>query len=128
MILKTINKKKKEKDDGKMKKENFNIIVKNDYLLPIYDHAQSFYKKAIIRKYIDNRNIIIKYELISYNTIMVSWDNDSGIQFNKNYYNYSNTTLRHVKEFIKQFNHLFIMNDKIYQKEYITKKDILYYI
>ena len=111
-----------------MKKENFNIIVKNDYLLPIYDHAKSFYKKCMLRKYYDNNNIIIKYELISYNTIMISWTSDDGIKFNKYYYNYTNTTLRHVKEFIKQFNHLFIMNDKLYKKEYITKKDILYYI
>ena len=115
-----------------MKNNNkYNIRVEIEYLKPLYDHAKSFYKKAIIRKYIDNRNIIIKYELISYNTIMLIWDYnslDKEITFNKNLYNYSVTTLRHLKEFIKQYNHLFIMNDRLYKKESITKKDILYYI
>lgn len=107
-----------------MKKDNFKIEVITTELQPIYDSAKSFYKKAWLRKYYNKDNIIIKYELISYNTIMVSWDGD-GVKFNKHLYNYSNTTLRHVKEFIKQYNHLFIMIESLYKKEYITKKDII---
>lgn len=121
--------------DGKMKKENnyFNVeYTELTELKTIYDHALSFYKKAHVKKYYNKENIIIKYQLISYNTIMIEYDaslkGNKQLIFNKHLYNYTNTTLRHVKEFIKQYNHLFIMYDRLYKKDYVTKKDIISYL
>ena len=121
--------------DGKMEKVNNKYIIEykiEKKLIPIYNHQKSFYNKAWIIQYYNKDNIIIKYQLVSYNTIMIEWDasgiNKDCIKFNKYYYNYSNTTLKHVKEFIKQYNHLFLQYEKLYKKEYITKKDILSYI
>lgn len=61
---------------------------------PIYDNAKSFYKKAIV----ETNNDIIK--LISYNTIVATIDLNTNKATIKN--TYSQTTLRHIKEFLKQ--------------------------
>lgn len=72
-------------------------------LKPVYDNAKSFYKKA----YILYENNVIK--LYSYNTLVC-------VIMNKRYklnYNidtdllFSNTTLRHIKEFLKQYLNIF---------------------
>lgn len=106
-----------------MKKDNFKINVEVKELKPEYDHAKSFYNKAFIRSHYNSDGVRIKIELISYKTIMATYENGI-LTLNKNKYNYTVTTLRHVKEFIKQFNYLFISYSTLYQNN-PCKKDIL---
>jgi hypothetical protein len=85
------------------------------YLQPKYDTRKSFYNKAYYTTEEINNTII--YKLYSYNTLVLIFEIDKN--FNS-FYNtkviryyldnnkkddknfYSNTTLRHIKEFIKQ--------------------------
>lgn len=62
-------------------------------LEPIYDRRKSFYKKAFIIRNSDN-----SVDLLSYSTI-VATIKDGKLHINGFY---SNTTLRHIKEFISQ--------------------------
>ena len=64
-------------------------------LQPLYDSRKSFYRKAFVE--IDNN----KMYLYSYNT-QVAYIDENGIPHLLYNYNYSATTLRHVKEFILQ--------------------------
>lgn len=59
-------------------------------LMPVYDTRKSFYRKAIIEK----------GKLYSYDTLVASYED--GVISLHNTRLYSATTLRHVKEFIKQ--------------------------
>lgn len=64
-------------------------------LLPVYDSKKSFYKKAIIEE--ENENI----KLYSYNTLVCTISHND-IILNNNVDEsllFSNTTLRHIKEF-----------------------------
>ena len=87
--------------------------MKKYELLPIYDSKKSFYHKAIIEE--ENENI----KLYSYNTLVSTLLHDN-IILNNNVDQsllFSNTTLRHIKEFLKQF---------YYNSDHnITKKDLL---
>ena len=84
-----------------------------EYLVPIYDTRKSFYNKAYITRV---GNMV---RLYSYNTIV--------LEIGQGYYKlnksiddkllYSNTTLRHIKECLKQY---YYNNNKI-----LTKKDII---
>lgn len=85
------------------------------YLIPKYDTRKSFYNKAYFTTEEDNHNII--FRLYSYNTLVMIFEINKDFD---NYYNtkviryyldnnkkdnkkfYSMTTLRHIKEFIKQ--------------------------
>ena len=87
--------------------------MKKYELLPIYDSRKSFYNKAIV----EEESSIKK--LYSYNTLVCILSNndiilndavDQSLLF-------SNTTLRHIKEFLKQY---YYNNDLD-----ITKKDLL---
>lgn len=103
------------------------IEVKKEELKPIFEDVKSYYKKAFIKKHYKD-NIIIKYELISYKTKILEVNNNK-ITFNyKNIDNkkiYSQTTLRHIKEFIKQKYYLLELNYKeVINKEVIKKSDI----
>lgn len=69
-------------------------------LQPIYDHAKSFYKKAW--EIYDNDTI----KLLSYNTIVAEIVNNELVVHGT----YSNTTLRHIKEFMRQ--HGYAVNSK----------------
>lgn len=94
-------------------------------LIPLFENVKSYYKKAYIKKYYNKDNIIIKYELLSYNVKMITLK-DNKIIMNKNIKDYTNTTLRHIKEFLKQYNYYISLNYKeLAEKEKITKKDIL---
>lgn len=63
-------------------------------LIPIHDSRKSFYKKAIV---ISNEHG--DYKLKSYSTIVCMIDrNNKAIVYGT----YSRTTLRHIKEFLKQ--------------------------
>lgn len=73
-------------------------------LKTIYDHANSFYKKAYYT--VDDANNITLY---SYNSKIITITNAGGLEYPK-IYGYggwggllSNTTLRHLKEFLAQF-------------------------
>ena len=87
--------------------------MKKYELLSIYDSKKSFYHKAIIEE--ENENI----KLYSYNTLLCTLLHDN-IILNNNVDQsllFSNTTLRHIKEFLKQF---------YYNSDHnITKKDLL---
>lgn len=63
-------------------------------LLPYYDSAKSFYGKA---KVIEIENDVF---LISYDTIVAFFNRDAKVA--QVYGIYSATTLRHIKEFLKQ--------------------------
>lgn len=102
--------------------------VKKSELIPNYEEVKSYYKKAYIKKYFNKDNLINKYELISYNTSIL-YIKDSKIYFNYKDINnkkiYSQTTLRHIKEFIKQYYYILELYYKnIIDKEKLTKNDI----
>ena len=97
-------------------------------LKPIYEDVKSYYKKAHVKFYYNDYDIITKIELISYYT-SICYINNSKIYFNyKNINNdriYTATTLRHIKEFIKQYYYkLELYYKNIIDKEKLTKKDI----
>lgn len=96
-------------------------------LKPIFEGVKSYYNKANIKKYYKN-DLVYKMELLSYNTSIL-YLKDSKIHFNyKNINNkniYSNTTLRHIKEFLKQNYYYLITNyEEILKKDKLTKNDI----
>ena len=71
-----------------------------EYLKPIYDSRKSFYNKATVT---EDKNG--KY-LTSYNTVVARiTDKNNGYKippYAEIYGTYSQTTLRHIKEFLKQ--------------------------
>lgn len=78
-------------------------------LKAIYDGANGFYKKAYFTKKEDLKNI--NFELFSYNSLVtkISYNKDTNtleLYLNKEEQDntdfYSRTTLRHIKELIKQ--------------------------
>lgn len=88
--------------------------MKKYELLPVYDSKKSFYNKAII----EEESGIKK--LYSYNTLVCTLYQNNNIILNNNVDQsllFSHTTLRHIKEFLKQF---------YYNSDHnITKKDLL---
>ena len=83
-------------------------------LTPIYDTRKSFYKKAMIKRE-DNGT----KTLYSYGTKVAEINyNEDNIRVIKIYGFYSNTTLRHIKEFIKQE----------YENREYTKKELEQYL
>lgn len=91
-------------------------------LIPIYEGVQGYYKKAIIIE--DNDRIRLK----SYQTTMVViLKSDNALMLNNNLNNYTPTTLRHVKEFLKQNENILIKKypNLFIEGKKISKKDIL---
>jgi hypothetical protein len=103
-------------------KELVTMELQKKELKAVYDTAQSFYKKAYYTK--EQIHFIggeyLKIKLYSYNTkVMELWYNleeknldfylDKDNEQNKNFY--SKTTIRHIKELLKQFTTLY--NGKI---------------
>ena len=87
------------------------------YLVPLYDSRKSFYNKAYIVR-IDS--IICLY---SYDTLVLEIGQDY-YKLNKSINEkllFSNTTLRHIKECLKQF---YYKNDKILTKKEIIKESL----
>lgn len=105
-----------------MIKKEVNIIK------PIYDNAKSFYNKCYEIKYLNNKNIITRYDLFSYTTLIMTLKDNKIIFYDKDINNkdiYSKTTLRHIKEYIKQKYYYLELNYKdVINWEKITKKDI----
>lgn len=97
-------------------------------LLPIFENVKSYYKKAEVKKYYNKNNIIVKYELLSYNTLVLTYK-ESKIKLNKNIKKElltSQTTLRHIKEFIKQYYYLLDEETKkTLEKNNFSKKTLL---
>ena len=71
-----------------------NIDVTIMELCPYYDNRQSFYGKA---KVIEIENDVF---LVSYDTVVAFYNRE--VKIPKVYDTYSATTLRHIKEFLKQ--------------------------
>lgn len=95
-----------------------------EFLNTIFDNAKSFYNKAYIVKYYNDENIIQYYELYSYNTLVLTLKEGRYI-LNNNINDsllFSQTTLRHIKEFLKQKR--YCLFDCI---KFDTKKDIIKY-
>ena len=96
-------------------------MIQEKYLVPEYDKRKSFYGKARTKIYFGINNILEKIELYSYNTLVLTLENN---EYNLNYnidsrLLFSNTTLRHIKEFLKQFS--YIHNFNINNKQDIIK-------
>lgn len=68
------------------------------YLIPIFDSRKSFYNKAVVTTSDNSIN------LYSYNTLVCKIHNDNTVTLTANNAHYTNTTLRHIKEFLKQYN------------------------
>ena len=70
------------------------VKIMKTYLMPKYDTRKSFYNKAVV-EHTNN-----KATLYSYNTKVAEIENGKVKLFNA--WDYSSTTLRHTKEFLKQ--------------------------
>ena len=89
----------------------------NKYFLEsIYNSQKSFYNKAYV---ISNNKFISLY---SYNTFIIAIDRESKELIYSHYWDYSQTTLRHLKEFLKQ-NESFLQHNNYILKDY-SKKSI----
>lgn len=99
---------------------NYNGEVKNEFLEPVYNSQKDYYKKAII-KTLDN-NIKLLY---SYNTLVcIIYDNKYILNTNISYnLLFSNTTLKHIKDFLLQNINMLRLSHLIDNK--ITKSDII---
>lgn len=99
---------------------NYNGGVKKEYLQPIFTSQKAFYKKAEV-KTLDN-NIKLLY---SYNTLVCAiYDNKYILNTNISYnLLFSNTTLKHIKEFLLQNINILRLSHFLDGK--ITKKDII---
>lgn len=97
-------------------------------LIPVFENVKSYYNKAEVKKYYNKNNIIVKYELLSYNTLVLTYK-ESKIKLNKKINKElltSQTTLRHIKEFIKQ--HFYLLDEetqKTLEKNNFSKKILL---
>lgn len=104
--------------------KDFDIIERKEEreLVPVYSNQKSFYKKAKMVYYYNKYNLLIQVELYSYNTLVCTIKNSKYFLNEEvpSYLLFSSTTLKHLKEFLKQFyySHRFIIN---------TKKDIIEY-
>lgn len=108
-------------DEVKSYLVNYNGEVKDEFLEPVYNSQKDYYKKAIV-KTLDN-NIKLLY---SYNTLVCIIYNDNRYILNDNINDrllFSNTTLKHIKDFLLQNIDILRLSHFIDSK--ITKKDII---
>lgn len=99
---------------------NYKGEVKKEFLKPIYTSQKDFYKKAEVKTL--NNNIKLLY---SYNTLVCIIYNNKYILNDNINYNllFSNTTLKHLKDFLLQNINILRLSHFIDNK--ITKKDII---
>ena len=99
---------------------NYKGEVKKEFLKPIYTSQKDFYKKAEVKTL--NNNIKLLY---SYNTLVcIIYDNKYILNTNISYnLLFSNTTLKHLKDFLLQNISILRLSHFIDSK--ITKKDII---
>lgn len=101
-----------------------NSISNNEYvLMPIYDNRKSFHNKAIVKTYGNmkvlysyNTPVCYLYDCCKYTKYFLNYDIQNNLLF-------SNTTLRHIKEFLLQNIKLLVISNMIDGK--ITKDDII---
>lgn len=107
-------------DEVKSYLVNYKGEVKKEFLKPIYTSQKDFYKKAEVKTL--NNNIKLLY---SYNTLVcIIYDNKYILNDTINYkLLFSNTTLKHIKEFLLQNINILRLSHFIDSK--ITKKDII---
>ena len=89
-----------------------------EYLVPLYDNRKSFYNKAYIVR------IGSMIRLYSYNTLVLEIGQDY-YKLNKSINEkllFSNTTLRHIKEALKQF---YYKNDRTLTKKRNIKRKLI---
>ena len=79
-------------------------------LTPIFSNQKNFYKKAFIE--INGKN----KKLYSYNILVAEIRNKKAIVYNLQ----SNSTLRHVKDFLKQFDFLATTKKQIIKDYFIS--------
>lgn len=78
-----------------------NVTVNNSYpLSPWVTPQKSFYNKAIVSR--ETIQGIEFHILTSYNTPVAVYDFTHGVMYLTSKWDYSNTTLKHVKEFMYQ--------------------------
>ena len=100
-----------------------NEMIKKEELKIIYDKRKSFYKKAYIEYYTEWNELnsrLTKLKLYSYNTLVCTIEyvnNEERFYHLHNIELFSQTTLRHIKEFLLQL--FYCKNIKL------TKKDVL---
>ncbi len=99
---------------------NYKGEVKKEFLQPIYNTQKDYYKKAEVKTL--NNNIKLLY---SYNTLVcIIFDNKYILNDNISYnLLFSNTTLKHLKDFLLQNINILRLSHFIDNK--ITKKDII---
>lgn len=107
-------------DEVKNYLTNYKGEVKKEFLKPIYNTQKDYYKKAEVKTL--NNNIKLLY---SYNTLVcIIYDNKYILNDNINYkLLFSNTTLKHLKDFLLQNINILRLSHFIDSK--ITKKDII---
>ena len=92
-------------------------------LIPVYDNAKSYYKKAVIRDY-KNGDVAYKKELLSYDTLVCTIENGT-YHLNHDIREdllLSRTTVRHIRDFLYQNKGMLNSDITLY-----GKKDILKY-
>lgn len=99
---------------------NYKGEVKNEFLQPIYNSQKDYYKKAEVKTLYNNIKL-----LYSYNTLVcIIYDNKYILNDNISYnLLFSNTTLKHIKEFLIQ--NINILRLSYFIDSKITKKDII---
>ena len=70
--------------------------MKTEELRPVYSNQDSFYKKAFVK--VDDNNTEYLY---SYYTLIVT-NYGKALKFEEDINLYSNTTLRHLREYLRQ--------------------------
>lgn len=107
-------------DEVKSYLVNYKGEVKKEFLKPIYNTQKDYCKKAEVKTL--NNNIKLLY---SYNTLVcIIYDNKYILNDNINYkLLFSNTTLKHLKDFLLQNINILRLSHFIDNK--ITKKDII---
>ena len=73
------------------------MIIYEKYLIPILNNQKSYYKKAKTETFNQVKN------LYSYDTLMVGIEDGEVIYLNDDESCYTQTTLKHVKDFLYQF-------------------------
>lgn len=117
--------------------KDYEITEEVKTLYPNYDHAKSFYNKAHLKiynvikynnDYMCDFKSMLKIELYSYNTLVLTIYKDIKEHKNDAYslYDgvfYSNTTMRHIKECLKQYYFNKDISIKLINNNY-SKKEI----
>ena len=99
---------------------NYNGEVKNEFLQPVYNNQKDYYKKAIVKTLDNNIKLLYSYNIL----VCIIYDNKYILNDNISYdLLFSNTTLKHLKDFLLQNINILRLSHLIDSK--ITKSDII---